>query len=169
MSLRSKVIRLAHEKPELRGKLLPLLVEDGVKTAVKAVTIEGTRYTWKRANKAPKGRSGWGSPPDQFRAWRLEDSKGNLIVQILHNRYIPPFQSEPSEPPAWKVMLRFTSHPEEMAKNGTYTQFFLKARFPSENGDEEGIEEAMAASVRAWEKLKRERDEKLAKSTSSQS
>lgn len=161
MTLRSKVIRLAYENPELRGDLLPILSRDPVKVAVaKSVTVDGNRYTWKRAGKAPKGRSGMGSPPDQFRPWYLRAQDDSFIIALNHTQFIPPF-STTNDPPAWKVMLRFRSHPDEVAKNGGFTQFYLKTRFPSENGDEDGVQEAMNAGVKAWEKLKAERDEKL--------
>lgn len=163
MTLRSKIIRLAYENPDLREDLLPILAE-GVKTAVaKSVTVDGNRYTWKRAGKATKGRAGLGAPPDKFRPWQLmlANSDRDMIIQVTHNRFIPPFQPEPTDPPAWKVMLRFKSLPDEIAKHGTFAQFYLKTRFPSENGDEEGVQEAMNAGVKAWEKLKAERDAKL--------
>lgn len=162
MTLRSKIIRLAHENPSLRADLLPILAEDGVKTAVSAVTIDGVRYTWKRANKAPKGRRGIGAPPDRFRPWYLKAQDDSFIIALNHNRFIASYIAEPSDPPAWKVMLRFRSHPDEKDRHGGFVQLYLKARFPSAEGDDEGTQEAMAAGVRAWEKMKRERDAKLA-------
>ncbi len=162
MTLRSKIIRLAHENPSLRDSLLPLLVDDGVKTAVSAVTIDGVRYTWKRANKAPRGRSGIGSPPDQFRPWYLRAQDDSFIVALNHNQFSSSFMTKSSDPPAWKVMLRFPSHPEEVDRHGGFVQLYLKTRFPSVAGDDEGTQEAMAAGVRAWEKMKKDRDEKLA-------
>ncbi len=162
MTLRSRLIRLAHENPALRADLLPLLAEDGVKTAVSAVTIDGARYTWKRGPKGSKGRSGIGSPPDRFRPWHLRASDDRFIIALNHNRFLAPYMPEPNEPPAWKVMLRFDSHPDEVAKHGGYVQLYLKARFPSAEGDDEGTQEAMAAGVRAWEKMKKDRDAKPA-------
>ncbi len=162
MTLRSKIIRLAHENPALRADLLPILAEDGVKTAVSAVTIDGVRYAWKRADKSPRGMRGIGSAPDQFRPWYLKAPDGSFIIALNHSEFTAAHMRKTNDPPAWKVMLRFPSLPEEVSKNGTLTQFYLKARFPSAEGDDEGTQEAMAVGVRAWEKMKKDRDAKLA-------
>lgn len=59
-------------------------------------------------------------------------------------------------------MLRFPSHPEEVDRHGGFVQLYLKTRFPSTAGDDDGTQEAMAAGVRAWEKMKKDRDARLA-------
>lgn len=58
-TLRNKVIRLAHEKPELREKLLPLLTEGQTKVAV------ATRENYNAYLKKTKATS-----PLKFDAWK---------------------------------------------------------------------------------------------------
>lgn len=57
--LRSKLIRLAHQKPELRAALLPLLVtasEDGGKQAKQTQEVKEKKDTSKATGKADKQR-----------------------------------------------------------------------------------------------------------------
>jgi hypothetical protein len=74
-TLRSRTIRLAHENPELRSHLLPLL-----KRAAKAPAIEDMvdlfmgRVDWKKT-KPSKGGSG-----DEVTRWNLENEPLSRIV-----------------------------------------------------------------------------------------
>lgn len=153
-TLRSQLIRLAHDNPDLRGELLPLLADKVA--APGAVTIGGVRYKWKRDTKST-GRGSIGTGPNHLRGWYLKDAEDHAIILIQHSHHIPPYWPQPDKQ-EWKVIMRFPALPEEVGKN--QVDFTLKMRFPSKDG-EEGIEDAMAAGVRAYTNLKIKRDAQM--------
>ena len=142
-TLRSQVIRLAHQKPELRPLLLPLLKE--ARVTLPAETIDGVKYKWVQSKKRT-GRSAIGSAPQQLRSWRLEAPDGTLIAQLLHTHDVEAYVT-PSEPPAWRVHIRVSNK-----------DLNLKGRFPDPDlkGDENtaALQSAAKLAVQGYTKFK---------------
>lgn len=136
-----------------------------MKTSAMNVTIDGVKYTWKR-EPVLKGRMSIGSAPSQFRPWRLISSDGQrLIAQITHTLGIKSFEAA-KEPPAWKVMIRVPTHPEEQMTHGTTKNIFLKGSFPSPQGDTENIQPAMELAVKGYMQFIKGREHLVGKTAS---
>jgi len=96
-TLRSRVIRLAHEKPELRPHLLPLLKEASfIPYSPGRVDVEGSRKTYLPGNNPTLMKRK--NTPDGFEVWTWEVStrlkgttyhaivwSGNLVKPVWHD------------------------------------------------------------------------------------
>jgi hypothetical protein len=141
-----------------RGRIARTMDQTPKVAGPPAVTlVSGESCRWKRDKKVPGGLGGANSRDERFRGWSLQGKTGSHI--LLHHTHDLPMYVTPKGPPEWRVQLRFPSTQEERdgGTYGTSRDFFLKRRFPSPNGDEEGLQEAMQAGVHAWNKMYAER------------
>lgn len=143
MSLRNRIIHLAHAEPELRGVLLPLLERDPV-TAVKTEKYNGVKFTWKQA-KRQKGRAGIGQADQKYASWSLQNPTypGVHIVVLRHNLDVMSYVTRPDEP-FWKISIRVPSvSDDEKMSHGGYRELYVKKTFPAPEGsDDKAVLEA---------------------------
>lgn len=155
MKLEDMARRVAarHREATEQGAGGPATGSNGpAKTAALTVTLDGVKCKWVREPKR-SGRSSIGRAANEFRGWSLQAPDGSYKAMISHTHDVPSY-STPTEPPAWKIMLRFPAKESDRAKHGSWVNFTLKARVPAPGGDtdEAAMKRALDLAVTAYEK-----------------
>ena len=105
----------------------------GKTAAAMTVAVDGVTCKWVREPKR-KGRMDMGRAPDKFRGWSLVAPDGRILAMISHTHDVPTY-TDPSESPAWKILIRLIAKESDRAAHGAYRQYTLKARVPAPDGD----------------------------------